>query len=201
MNGVDVLQGLISETEIRNNLQTIFPDSIILKNHFKILSVSGRITNALEYQAQDLVDQRIDILSDSKSFTSQLEQELSKGFFDNLVVSLKGKRKTVDCKISGFYMGLISDINDIAILKIKPITDSEVLNTQLESSRNELDEFVYRTTHDLRGPLATMRGLINLMKLESNTTPDSLKYLVQLLETHAQTLDERLFNLSYLAES
>jgi hypothetical protein len=201
MNSVDTLQGLISETEIRSNLQSIFPDSIILKNHFKILTVSPQIANALEYETQELVERNIEILSDNKSFTNMLEQELSKGFFDNLVVSLKGKTKSLDCKISGFYMGLISDINDIAILKVKPMNDSEVLNKQLETSRNELDEFVYRTTHDLRGPLATMRGLINLMKLEHATTTESMKYLIQLLDSHSQTLDERLFNLSYLAES
>ena len=201
MNSVDILQGLISVTEIRNNLQSIFPDSIILTKSFKILTVSEQVRNILEYQAQELIDQQIEILSDNKAFTNLLEQELSNGFFDNLVVSLKGKKKTLDCKISGFYLGLISDFNDIAVLKIKPISEAETLYKQLETSKNELDEFVYRTTHDLRGPLATMRGLINLMKLEQHTAPEGFKYLIQLLDSHAQTLDERLFNLSYLAET
>jgi hypothetical protein len=128
-----------------------------------------------------------------------LESELSKGFFDNVVATLKGKERSVDCTISGFYMGLISDINDVTILKIKPVNEANTLSNQLETSRNELDEFVYRTTHDLRGPLATMRGLINLMKMEEQSASESMQHLIGLLDIHAGKLDERLFNLNYLA--
>src|SRR5688572_5365009 len=68
MNRVDISQGLISESEIRTNLQTIFPDSVIVKNCFKIVAINSQITNLLGYNSSDLLEQKIDILSDNPSF-------------------------------------------------------------------------------------------------------------------------------------
>lgn len=45
----------------------------------------------------------------------------------------------------------------------------------------ETDLFVYKVSHDLRGPLASMRGLVELMKYELNSGNDVLSY-VELLE-------------------
>lgn len=64
---------------------------------------------------------------------------------------------------------------------------------------SEVDQFIYRTAHDLRGPLATIKGLINLMKIRENN--EELDHFVTLLETHANLLDERLFQLVYVAQS
>src|SRR5882672_8581404 len=140
MNSVDLSQGLISEIEIRNNLQTIFPDSIILKNHFKITAISSDIITLLGYDISELLDQGIEILSGEESLTQILENALSKGFFDDLNVSLKGKENAINCNISGFYLGLISDINDTVILTVKAFDEADILTSQLENSRNELDE-------------------------------------------------------------
>jgi light-regulated signal transduction histidine kinase (bacteriophytochrome) len=131
-----------------------------------------------------------------------IQTELSKGFFDNLSVSLKGKNHApVLCTLSGFYLGLIADINGIAIIRVQPVDETSLLANLLEASRNELDEFVYRTTHDLRGPLATIRGLINLMKIENPCLTNDVKNLIALMEEQAETLDGRLSNLNYVSET
>jgi signal transduction histidine kinase len=72
-------------------------------------------------------------------------------------------------------------------------------NIQLVKSRNELDSFLYRTSHDIRGPIATLLGLTSLAKLE---TKDNLmsSYLDKINIT-AEKLNEiisRLTNVSQI---
>jgi signal transduction histidine kinase len=51
----------------------------------------------------------------------------------------------------------------------------------------ELDNFVYKVSHDLRAPLASILGLINLTKLEESKV-NQVKY-VELMETQVNKLD------------
>jgi light-regulated signal transduction histidine kinase (bacteriophytochrome) len=148
-----------------------------------------------------LAGESISNLSTSNSFQADLQNELQKGFFDNsLVVPLKTKNfGFITCQISGFYLGLISDLSGYIILRIKPIDEIKHLNLQLEKSREELDEFIYRAAHDLRGPLATIRGLINLLK--HHPTPGEMEDLLRMLDSHTETMDDRLSGLHYLSES
>jgi signal transduction histidine kinase len=197
----DISQSLISENDILRYLVTIFPDSIILKENFEIIAVAESVCAELGYKQHELINKWIQNLFPDTTTIQLLDRKLSRGFFDNFIISLIDKNGgPVRFSISGFYLGLISDTNGI-ILKVKTLDQAVVASKQLEASRNELDEFVYRTTHDLRGPLATMRGLINLIKLETGSLSQDMKQLVGLLDSHAQTLDDRLFNLNYLSET
>lgn len=40
-------------------------------------------------------------------------------------------------------------------------------NAELAKAVRDLDQFIYKTSHDLRGPIATMQGIINLSILEA----------------------------------
>ncbi len=40
-------------------------------------------------------------------------------------------------------------------------------NHELEKAVKDLDQFIYKTSHDLRGPIATMQGIINLGIIEA----------------------------------
>ena len=105
----------------------------------------------------------------------------------------------ISCQLTGFYLGLISDFSGYIILRDKQLDEINQLNKQLESSRNELDEFVYRASHDLRGPLATIRGLVNLMKLKPPM--EEMLNIVEMINAHAVKMDDRLFGLHYLSEA
>jgi hypothetical protein len=74
-----------------------------------------------------------------------------------------------------------------------------VINQQLKKKTDELDKFIYSAAHDLRGPLATMKGLINLLK--TRTDNEEVDRFILLLDAHANKLDERLFQLVYLAKA
>jgi hypothetical protein len=200
MESTHISQGLISQHDIQNNLITIFPDSLILSNNMMVVAVSNRLASLFGYEPVELVGKSFQQFSERGGpLTKSLKNELSKkGFFDKFLVELKAKQNnSLQCYISGFYLGLISDINGFAILKITLIDEAHLLSKELETSRLELDEFVYRTAHDLRGPLATVKGLINLLKMEEIT--EGTKNIISLLDSQTQTMDDRLFNLNYLS--
>jgi signal transduction histidine kinase len=60
-------------------------------------------------------------------------------------------------------------------------------NAELKQINNELDQFVYKTAHDLRAPLANITGLIGLMRMETN--PKILSTYFDLQEKSISRLD------------
>ena len=65
--------------------------------------------------------------------------------------------------------------------------------SDLLNINKELDSFVYRASHDIRGPLATFLGLCNLAKMEVSETK-ALEYL-EMLHGTAKRMDEILNRL------
>ena len=197
----DITCKLISESVIRKNLTAIFTDAIVVDNNFLVTAISDSIVKMTGFEAAELEGKSLDIFSPTGSLKDILKKKLSNGFSERgTIASIKTKSAgVVSCQITGFYLGLISDLSGFIILRIKQLDEINLLNKQLESSKNELDEFVYRASHDLRGPLATIRGLINLMKLQPSM--DEMMNLVKMIDTHAIKMDDRLFGLHYLSES
>ncbi|MCK6617706.1 MAG: tetratricopeptide repeat-containing sensor histidine kinase [Cyclobacteriaceae bacterium] len=63
----------------------------------------------------------------------------------------------------------------------------------LQKVNEELDNFIYKTSHDIRGPLASLKGICNLAIMESKD-PVTLDYLKKLSET-AEKLNKILTRL------
>jgi len=62
-------------------------------------------------------------------------------------------------------------------------------NISLEKTNEELDRFVYSTSHDLRAPLASILGLINLTELEDEPIPDEIVRYLQMMKERVNSLD------------
>ncbi|MDW7694393.1 ATP-binding protein [Flammeovirgaceae bacterium SG7u.111] len=86
----------------------------------------------------------------------------------------------------GNLIRIVGSSKDISDLKIK----EEVLSQQNEKLlklNNELDSFVYSTSHDLRAPLASILGLVNISKYE--TELNVIKDYLLLTEKSIKKLD------------
>lgn len=57
--------------------------------------------------------------------------------------------------------------------------DLEKANQSLKQVNDELDNFIYKTSHDIRGPLASLRGMCNVAMLDVKD-PVALDYLSKL---------------------
>lgn len=67
------------------------------------------------------------------------------------------------------------------------ITDRKQAEKELQIRNGELDNFVYKVSHDLRAPLSSILGLINLAKHDQNE--DDIREYVRLIEQRVQQLD------------
>lgn len=65
--------------------------------------------------------------------------------------------------------------------------ETEKKNIELAKTNAELDRFVYSVSHDLRSPIASMLGLVNLSKMEKD--PASLYHYEELKEKSLLKLD------------
>jgi PAS domain S-box-containing protein len=81
------------------------------------------------------------------------------------------------------WVGTATDIHD------QKTAQHALENTlkELHEKNFELDQFVYKTSHDLRAPLTTIMGLVSILKLEKNEATKT--HYVDLIETRVNKLD------------
>lgn len=198
IHSTDISELVISMTDVIEKLNSILTDSIILRTDFTIESLSVSLEALTGFAPTELTGKGLSSLCPDKKLTATLKDKLKQGYFDNTPACLVTKYGIkLRITISGFYLGLISEINGFIIIKIKAAEDVLRLKKEISSKRHELDSFIYRTAHDLRGPLATIKGLVNLLKLRKHD--GEVDELTSLIEVHANKLDDRLFKLLYIA--
>jgi len=68
------------------------------------------------------------------------------------------------------------------------VTRRKAVEQDLKSKNYELDNFVYHTSHDLRAPLTSIMGLVNIIMLEDR--PEQIKHYNKLIHDSVRKLDE-----------
>lgn len=91
----------------------------------------------------------------------------------NRVISVETSRKRVDGKLVNVILYGLPVIQDREIIGVYgvyvDITERKRVEEELMVRNSELDNFVYKVSHDLRAPLSSVLGLVNLAKLPGNT--------------------------------
>jgi signal transduction histidine kinase len=74
-------------------------------------------------------------------------------------------------------------------------------NIELKKINSELDTFVYRVTHDLRTPVLSIIGLIDLIKLDTEKTISENITLINLVSESTQRLDKTIQEILYYSRN
>lgn len=76
---------------------------------------------------------------------------------------------------------------------------NELINTndKLVKSRKELNNFLYKTSHDIRGPIATLMGLTNLTRLEYPN--ENIDFFLKKIDATAEHLNEIINRLTIIS--
>ena len=101
----------------------------------------------------------------------------------------------IDSNGRPFVVGTVMDITDQKALEQR----LKEQNENLTKINAELDSFVYRTSHDLRSPLASVLGLINISRLEQDEQ-ERLLYL-DLMEKSIRKLDSFIHDIINYAKN
>ncbi|MDF2436687.1 MAG: hybrid sensor histidine kinase/response regulator [Bacteroidota bacterium] len=91
---------------------------------------------------------------------------------------------------------IITDNNNKALRvsgMMQDITETKKMEDELKAMNKELETFIYRASHDLRGPLTSIIGLTNLSKAE--ITDETAKKYFAMVEASAKKLDASLVSL------
>jgi len=199
-NANDITQDIISIADIRQRIGSIFPDSIILDNQFNFISISQNILETIGYTRAELHGRSFSLLSAGSTIQQRIAEKLQPGYFAEEPFEIHGKTgERILYGVAGFYLGLISEVNGLIVLKFKNLNELALMHDRLEAKTLELDRFVYLSAHSLRGPLATLKGLINLAKISKD--PEEIDFLIQQMDSFAEKLDDKLHRLIYFAES
>ncbi len=73
---------------------------------------------------------------------------------------------------------------------IHDVTEEKKAEEKLKATNKELETFIYKASHDLRGPLASILGVLNIWKME-NKGETKNKYL-EIVESSTKKLDHTL---------
>lgn len=87
------------------------------------------------------------------------------------------------------------ELKDLALSEIVQQLKSEIKQHQetqakLESSSKELNHFIYKSSHDLKGPLASIMGLADIAR--STTDPSERRTYLELIAASSKRLGKRL---------
>lgn len=109
----------------------------------------------------------------------------------NRVVSMESIRKHRSGKLINVILCGVPVIYDNKVIGIYgvyvDISDRKKVEEELKIRNTELDNFVYKVSHDLRAPLSSVLGLVNLSRLQGNTD-NPLEY-ISIIGEKVQALD------------
>jgi PAS domain S-box-containing protein len=186
-----------SEERYRMLIETMHEGVVYLDKNDSILFANRRLCEMTGYSQPELINQKAATLLIANKDKGLMESKLQlrhKGIDDQYEIQLLCKNGTLKwTMVNGIP---ITDEDNIIIGSMATFTDiSEIKKTEsrLRATNQELNTFIYKSSHDLKGPLASIRGLTGLASNEL-VDVDSLHYL-DLINQSANRLDTILSDL------
>lgn len=202
MLGEEIKHSTVSRDYLNSIYKGIVDMVIILNPDYTIQSVNQVVEDITGFSSKELENQPFRNLlhGASKSLKGIEKQVASKGQFVSINKIFKAKDKGIisaSCSGSALHgpnkriTGILCIARDIS--KIKKTEQA------LVAKKKEMDQFIYKASHDLKGPLVSIIGLSRLAKLEVKEDT-ALKYFEMMNET-AQKLNNTLLTLLNIAVS
>lgn len=146
----------------------------------KISLINRKGTQILGYDEKELIGKdwfKICLAPEDYEDVSRVFRRLMAGeiqpfeYYENYIITKTGKKRYIAWHNSvtrdeeGNITGTFSFGEDITERKLAEV-QIELQNLELQKTNSELDRFVYSASHELRAPLASLLGLINIAKHE-----------------------------------
>lgn len=152
---------------------------VMLDEQGKVEQVNNGFQLMFGYRPQELKGKNLNDFIVPETLTNE-GIDLNNIIAANEIVSVVTKRQhrdghLVDVLIYG--VPVLLDNRTISIYGVYvDITERRKVEEELKVRNTELDNFVYKVSHDLRAPLSSILGLVNLAKLPGNDD-DPMEYI------------------------
>jgi PAS domain S-box-containing protein len=186
-----------SESKFRRMFESDMIGIIFWKLDGELLDANDAFLKIVGYSREELIEKRVDWRKMTPSeyaeqdlqAVTELQQTGIHKPYEKEYVAKPGIK--VPILVGGSLLEGYSDRGVSFILDItKQKNSNEALRITLDElkKRNaELDNYVYKVSHDLRSPLTSILGLINIIHMEKDM--DTIRKYIGLIENRANKLD------------
>lgn len=194
---LDINEKKLSDLLIRRNEQLftqLFQNSplgiVLLDEQHKVIQMNKGFEDIFGYAEEEIVGNKLNnILVPEDLMQEALDINLitssgQVGKLESYRLSKSGEK--IPLIIYGVPVSLENQTIGIYGIYVD-ITDRKRAEEELQIRNSELDNFVYKVSHDLRAPLSSILGLIYLANHDSNE--DDLKNYIQIIESRVKQLD------------
>ncbi len=175
------------EQLFREVLETFCDITVVTDGDFKIRYISSSVTDLFGQEPIALLGRTIfDFVSEKKAdkwraclaeLTNTTHSDIS------LTVPVNRQKRFFTAQITN----LLNDTNVRGVIvKLHDITDTKNREQELIESNLHLDQIFYKTTHDLKAPLSSVLGLVNLAE---EATDEERKEYIELIKRSLLKLD------------
>ncbi len=159
-----------SEARFRSLVQNSSDMVTVLNENGQIGYTSESTHRMLGYNSEALVGKPLEdlIVSEEKAgFESFLSEVMAKPH-ETRTFEYTLRNAAGDLMVMQSVFNNLLDVTEIhgVVVNSRDITQKKAAETELKKTNFELDSFVYRASHDLRAPLRSVLGLLNLIKIE-----------------------------------
>lgn len=193
----DVTEKKSVEAKIRKN-ETLFTHlfnsipmaTVMLDGYGKVMQVNKGFQDMFGYDLQELAGKNLnDFIVPDELRNEGID--LNNLITTNRVISVETIRKQKSGKELSVILYGVPVIQGLEIIGIYgvyvDITDRRKVEDELKVRNAELDNFVYKVSHDLRAPLSSILGLVNLAKVPGND--DDLREYIDIIGNKVEHLD------------
>lgn len=190
------------------------PLSLPVEDQVELLLDTGIITECNDFMAKmyghsssfDLIGRRIrDFYYIESNLDKEKTDELLRSFVRNNYRISNAESKEQDRFGNVRYMlnnniGIVEDGYLVRTWGVQAdITDRKNTERELSETNRELDTFFYKASHDLKGPLASVMGIVNLGRMENKD--QVIDQYFNMIELSVKRLDRTLMDLIELART
>jgi len=204
---MDITKSVLAEKALKESQEKFvkafenkFIGMLILDEEEIVIEANATVCNILNVSKEDLINKKImdsGIVFLNEHYTKKRNntiiqlQEKGKVSNEEFKITLKnGQEKTV--LVSKEYLKIKDQTRVLVTLNddTKRKETAEILASQfneLQKTNSELDSFVYSASHELRAPLSSVLGLIQLIKMEG--VDPKLYQHIDMMEVSIERLD------------
>jgi PAS domain S-box-containing protein len=193
----DITENKLTEAKVRKN-ETLFtqlfenvPMAVVMLDETgKVSEINRGFEQMFGYTRVELQSKNLNDYIVPEDLRSE-GIDLNNLIASNQVVSIETIRKHRSGKLINVILcgvPVLLDHEAIGIYGVYiDITDRKKVEEELKIRNAELDNFVYKVSHDLRAPLSSVLGLVNLSRIQGNT--DDLLEYIRIIGDKVQALD------------